>query len=84
MTESFTGLELALTKAKKEKKVLIYQDYGNNYNIASTYDDFYFHKFKNMKDFCDVLHEIISKILENGKDYEFPDHFSNDHFYVLF
>lgn len=83
MSITYTALELAIEKAEKNKSILFFHDYGNNYDVESSYDYFVFHKFSTIETFCEELYDYCKdKSGNNAIDYEFPDHFANDHFVI--
>ena len=82
--ESFSALDLALAKARRTKKIVIYEEHGNNYDIPTTYDDFYFYKFTTIEKFCEDLYNHCKKEYGNGKmEYEFPNYLTNDDFLII-
>lgn len=87
-SNQLSALDLAIEKAKKENKIVIYRQFGDDYNCDITYENFYYHKYTTINNFCKEFYKICKKI---GKPYEcrgdgftceFTDHFSNDHFYA--
>jgi len=82
--ESFSALDLAINRAQKRKTILFYHDYGNNYDIPSTYDYFVFHKFTTIEHFCEELYEYCKEKSDTESiNYDFPNHLSNNDFLII-
>jgi len=85
--ESYTSLDLAMNKAEKEEKIIFYHDFGNNYDVESSYDYFVFHKFTTIENFCLELYNYCREKSDGSSrgpvDYEFPNYLTNDEFLII-
>lgn len=83
--ESISALELAIKKAQSEGKIIFFHDFGNHYDIPSTYDYFVFHTFSTIEVFCKELYKYCREKCDtdNGiMNYEFPCYLTNDDFLI--
>lgn len=82
--EQTSFLDLAIEKAKNEKKILICEQFGNGYNIPYTYNHGYYLDFDNIDVFCNKLYLICREIYGYGGKipYDFPDMFNSDNFTI--
>ena len=78
-------LDLAIKHAGRGcNNIIIYLNHGNNYDRDTTCEDFMFHSYRDINNFCQALFEYCnSKSDNNILNYEFPDHFTNDHFLII-
>ncbi len=82
VTTVISVLELAFKHA--DNKIIIYLDYGNHYDRNSACKDFMFHSYKDINSLCQALFDYsYMKSEQNHVEYEFPDHFTNDHFLLI-
>jgi hypothetical protein len=83
--EQFSSYDIAIEKAKREKKVLVYSYSNDDYD--KQYYNFYFFKLTDKQDFISKLFQILTiekKSLNNSKaKIEIPDHLSNDDFEIV-
>ena len=84
MIEKFNAYDIAISKAIKENKLLIYSEYDDIFGNP-VYIDFYFHKFTSIITFCKSLRKICKDISNNYEDFEyvFPKHATNKNFVII-
>lgn len=84
MIEKYNAYDIAILKAIKEKKLLIYCECDDIFGNP-TYSDFYYHKFTSITTFCKSLRKICKEISNNYEDFEynFPKNISNDNFVIV-
>ena len=82
MCERIDPLDLAKSKAIKENKIIIYEVLGNNYDIPSSYANFYYYEFDKIENFCEALYETCMEIYGySNLPYEFQC-IHNDEFFI--
>ncbi len=80
--KSISAQQLAIEKAQKENKIIIFEEYGNNYDVPYTYDYFVFFKFNTIEEFCKEIYDHCNEKSLGSIDYKFPNYLTNDEFLI--
>lgn len=84
MIEKVSAYDIALSRAKRENKLLIYCECDDIFGDCA-YNYFYYHKFTSIITFCKALKKICKDISNNFEkfDYEFSKNLSNNDFSIV-